>query len=88
MTSRYGTAREIDSWYAERSARHDAREREAWDEYLRTTRLAPDYAYDQAEPLAWRRLRRQLAELHHDRRRDAFERDRAVAEPVARRRAS
>jgi len=36
--------------------------------------------YQQAEPLAWRRLRRQIAQLAHDRRRDEFERDRALAE--------
>ncbi len=88
MTSGRTSTREIERWHAERSARHDAREREAWDEYLRTTRMSPEHAYEQSEPLAWRRLRRILAELHHDRRRDAFERDRAVAEPSLRRLAS
>lgn len=83
-----GTIREIEAWYQERCARHDARERESWGEYLRTTRMAPDHVYDQAEPLAWRRLRRSLAELHQVRRRDQFERDRALVEPSAMRRAS
>lgn len=80
------SGRDIERWFAERCERHDARERDAWDEYLRTTRMAPADVYDAAEPLAWRRLRRQLAELHHDRRRDAFERDRAVAETTSTRR--
>jgi hypothetical protein len=74
------TTDEIESWYAERLERHVAREREAWDEYLETTRRCPEHVYSQAEPLAWRRLRRRLAELAHDRRRDAFQRDRDLAE--------
>ena len=74
------TTDEIESWYRERVERHVTREREAWDEYLDTCRRCPQHVYAQAEPLAWRRLRRRLAELAHDRRRDAFERDRALAE--------
>ena len=35
------------------------------------------------QPLAWRRLRRNLAELALDRRRDAFARDRALADAGA-----
>ena len=58
------------------------REQAVWDEYLRVSKgCAGDLGrYERAEPLAWRRLRRRIAELAHDRRRDAFERDRALAE--------
>jgi hypothetical protein len=74
------TTDEIENWFSERVERHVAREHDAWLEYLETTRRCPQHVYAQAEPLAWRRLRRRLAELAHDRRRDAFERDRALVE--------
>jgi predicted component of type VI protein secretion system len=78
--SQYRTTHEIETWFAGRMAEFAERERDVWEEYLRTIR-GLDYAvYQQAEPLAWRRLRRQIAQLAHDRRRDEFERDRAVAE--------
>lgn len=78
--AQHRTTNDIETWYCERLERLVTREREAWDEYLETTRRCPEHVYSQAEPLAWRRLRRRLAELAHDRRRDAFERDRALAE--------
>ena len=74
------TADDVDAWFAGRMQEFAARERDAWDEYLRTIRGLETDVYQQAEPLAWRRLRRQIAQLSHDRRRDEFERDRAVAE--------
>ncbi len=87
MSHRRGVE-DIESWYRERFARHGAREALAWSEYLQTTRAACSATYAAAEPLAWRRLRRRLAELQQDRRRDAFERDRMLAELVAYRLAS
>jgi hypothetical protein len=77
------TTDEIEAWFHERVERHEARQQEAWVEYLETTRRCPEHVYLQAEPLAWRRLRRRLAELAHDRRRDAFARDRALADAGA-----
>ncbi len=74
------TAHEIETWFASRMTEFAQRERDAWEEYLRTIRGIEYEVYQQAEPLAWRRLRRQIAQLAHDRRRDEFERDRAVAE--------
>jgi hypothetical protein len=70
------------AWYAERCTTHARRERAVWDEYLRMTKsCAGDLElYTRSEPLAWRRLRRGLAEVAHLRRRDAFERDRALAD--------
>ncbi len=78
---------DVTAWYADRLAAHEDRERALWDAYLRVTKGCPGdlEGYLQAEPLAWRRLRRGLAELAHDRRRDAFERDRAAAEASGRR---
>jgi hypothetical protein len=74
------TITEIETWFSSRMTEIAGRERDVWEEYLHTTQgLVPD-VYAQAEPLAWRRLRRSMAALAHDRRRDAFERDRAVAE--------
>ena len=74
------TISDIETWFASRVAEIASRERDGWVEYLRTIRdLDPD-VYQQSEPLAWRRLRRTMAQLAHDRRRDEFERDRAVAE--------
>ena len=74
------TADDVDAWFAGRIQEFAARERDAWEEYLHTIRGIDTDVYQQAEPLAWRRLRRQIAQLAHDRRRDEFERDRAVAE--------
>lgn len=74
------TANDVEAWFADRMQEFAARERVAWEEYLRTIRGIDTNVYQQAEPLAWRRLRRQIAQLAHDRRRDEFERDRAVAE--------
>lgn len=74
------TISDVDEWCAVRMADVAARERTCWEEYLVTIRGANTAAYEQAEQLAWRRLRRSTAQLAHDRRRDAFERDRAVAE--------
>jgi hypothetical protein len=59
-----------------------ARTQLAWTEYLRTTRSCAATIYAEAEPIAWRRLRRSLAALCHDRRRSEFERDRALADAV------
>jgi hypothetical protein len=78
--AQHKTTHEIETWFRERLERLERLERETWSEYLETCRRCPEHAYAQAEPLAWRRLRRRLAELAHDRRRDAFERDRALAE--------
>jgi hypothetical protein len=74
------TIPDIESWFAERLAELQQREQEAWQEYLDTLRPCDTDLYEQTEPLAWRRLRRTLANLAHDRRRDEFERDRALAE--------
>jgi hypothetical protein len=75
------TIPEIESWFAARLAELHQREQVAWQEYLDTLRPCGDAnLYEQTEPLAWRRLRRTLASLAHDRRRDEFERDRALAE--------
>jgi hypothetical protein len=74
------TISDVDEWYALRMAEVAMRERGCWEEYLGTIRGADAAAYEQTEQLAWRRLRRATAQLAHDRRRDAFERDRAVAE--------
>ena len=74
------TITDVETWFSSRKEEIAGRERDGWEEYLRTTQgLNPD-VYAQAEPLAWRRLRRGMAALAHDRRRDEFERDRAVAE--------
>jgi predicted component of type VI protein secretion system len=76
----YRTANDVEAWFASRVLEFAGRERDAWEEYLLTIRGIELDVYQQAEPLAWRRLRRQIAQLAHDRRRDEFERDRAVAE--------
>jgi hypothetical protein len=76
----YRTANDVEAWFTGRIEEIAARERDAWEEYLTTIRGIDTDVYQQAEPLAWRRLRRQIAQLSHDRRRDEFERDRAVAE--------
>lgn len=57
--------------HVERCA-HALRERAVWDEYLRVTKAcAGDLErYTRSEPLAWRRLRRDLSEVAR-RRRDA-----------------
>jgi hypothetical protein len=78
--AQHRSAHEIETWFAGRMAEFAQRERDAWEEYLRTIRGSEAAVYQQAEPLAWRRLRRQIAQLSHDRRRDEFERDRAIAE--------
>jgi hypothetical protein len=74
------TANDVEAWFTGRVEEFATRERDAWEEYLCTIRGIDTDAYQQAEPLAWRRLRRQIAQVSHDRRRDEFERDRAVAE--------
>jgi hypothetical protein len=74
------TIPDIESWFAERLGELKQRELEAWREYLDALRPCDANLYEQTEPLAWRRLRRTLAGLAHDRRRDEFERDRALAE--------
>lgn len=76
----YRTANDVEAWFAGRIQEFALRERDAWEEYLRTIRGIDIDVYQQAEPLAWRRLRRQIAGLAHDRRRDEFERARAIAE--------
>ena len=78
--AQHRTTDDIESWFKSRVDEYAARERDAWDEYLRTIRGIDADVYQQTEPLAWRRLRRQIAQLAHDRRRDEVERDRAVAE--------
>ena len=78
--TQYRTADDVEAWFSSRVVEIAARERDAWEEYLNTIRGIDTDVYQQAEPLAWRRLRRQIAQLAHDRRRDEFERDRAVAE--------
>ncbi len=74
------TLSEVENWFTTRLQEIAAREREAWDEYLLTIRGVASDVYEQSESLAWRRLRRTMAQLAHDRRRHEFERDRAVAE--------
>lgn len=74
------TISDIGPWFEARVQLQAEREAAAWAEYLRTVRAASSEIYEQSEPLAWRRLRRALAELSHDRRRLEFERDRALAE--------
>ena len=74
------TLTDVESWFTTRMQEIALRERGAWEEYLRTIRGLGTDIYDQTEALAWRRLRRTMAQLAHDRRRDEFERDRAVAE--------
>ena len=74
------TTAEVDRWFADRIVEITDRERESWDEYLRTIQGLVPEVYEQTEALAWRRLRRTMASLAHDRRRHEFERDRAVAE--------
>lgn len=76
----YPTANDVEARFAGRTQECASRERDAWEEYLRTIHGIDIDVYQQAEPLAWRRLRRQIAQLAHDRRRDEFERDRAVAD--------
>ena len=44
------------------------------------TRGGDELGYETAEPFAWRRLRRGLAEIAHDRRRIEFELDRYLAD--------
>jgi predicted component of type VI protein secretion system len=78
--AKHRTTDDIEAWFTFRVEEFAARERDAWEEYLRTIRGLDADVYQQSEPLAWRRLRRQIAQLAHDRRRDEFERDRAVAE--------
>ena len=65
----------------ERRRELDGRERAAWDEYLGVSKgCAGDLErYHRAEPLAWRRLRRALTDVAHERRRDAREQDRLRA---------
>jgi hypothetical protein len=78
--TKYRTANEVEGWFAGRVLELAARERDAWEEYRVTISGIDTDTYQQAEPLAWRRLRRQIAQLAHDRRRDEFKRDRAIAE--------
>jgi hypothetical protein len=61
-------------------ARLDERVATAWNEYLAMTRAGAPGAYAQTEAFAWRRLRRDLAHLHGERRRVEFEHDRELAE--------
>jgi hypothetical protein len=74
------TLTDVENWFVSRMQEIAERERGAWDEYLCTIRGIAVEVYDQTEALAWRRLRRTMAQLSHDRRRDEFERDRAMAE--------
>jgi hypothetical protein len=74
------TEQELQQRYAERLARLSERETQAWCEYLASTRAGDSVVYEQAEPFAWRRLKRMLAELAADRRRAEFEFDRGTAE--------
>jgi hypothetical protein len=74
------TPTDVENWFTTRMQEIAQRERGAWDEYLGTIRGLAAEVYDQSEALAWRRLRRTMAQLSHDRRRDEFERDRAIAE--------
>jgi hypothetical protein len=84
----HSTEHELRQRHEERLARLAAREREAWSEYLATTRSDDPLTYERAEPFAWRRLKRMLAELAGDRRRGQFELDRALVEARGIRRAS
>jgi hypothetical protein len=61
-------------------ARLDERAATAWSEYLAMTRAAGPEAYTQTESFAWRRLRRDLAQIASERRRADFEHDRELAE--------
>jgi hypothetical protein len=74
------TEQELRRTYAERAARLAARENEAWMEYLAYIRAGEANGYESVEPFAWRRLRRALAELAHDRRRYEFELERALVD--------
>ena len=74
------TEQELRERYSERQANLAERECQAWREYLATTRSDDPVRYEQAEPFAWRRLKRMLAELAGDRRRVEFEFDRALVE--------
>jgi hypothetical protein len=74
------TASEPHDRHRERVAHLDERTCTAWKEYLAMTRAGAEGAYEQTESFAWRRLRRGLAELAGERRRAAFELDRALAE--------
>jgi len=78
--SKSQTVHEIESGFAARADEIARREQAAWLEYLEMLRPCDADLYAETEPLAWRRLRRTLAALAHDRRRDEFERDRALAE--------
>ena len=77
---RHPTEQELRRQHAERAARLAARENQAWSEYLAMTRGGDELGYETAEPFAWRRLRRGLAEIAHDRRRIEFELDRSLAD--------
>ena len=74
--------------YVAQVARLDERAVTAWNEYLAMTRAGAPEAYAQTEAFAWRRLRRDLAQLTSDRRRVDFEHDRSIAESRGTRRAA
>jgi len=77
---RHPTEKELRQRYTERLAALAERECQAWREYLASTRSDDPLHYEQAEPFAWRRLKRMLAELAGDRRKVQFEHDRALVE--------
>ena len=85
---RHPTEQEIRRRHAERLERLARRESEAWREYVDCLRGVDPLGYEMAEPMAWRRLRRRLAELAFDRRREEFELDRALVADSGLRKAS
>ena len=53
--------------------RREELKRRAWSEYHAATRGLGGYEYDQTEPVAWLRLRRELALLNRHARRESDE---------------
>jgi hypothetical protein len=82
------TSSELHRTQSERLARLDERTSDAWGEYLAMTRGSAPDVYAQTESFAWRRLRRDMAAIAHERRRIEFEFDRALVELLGTRRAA
>ena len=77
---RHPSELELRRRHASRAANLAARENEAWLEYLAHIQSGDTNAYETAEPFAWRRLRRALAELAQNRRLHEFQLERALAD--------
>jgi hypothetical protein len=82
------TRSELHRTQSEHLARLDERTSNAWAEYLAMIRGGAPDVYAQTESFAWRRLRRDLAAIAHERRRVEFEFDRALVELLGTRRAA